>query len=142
MFSSSYALLRSIQAALEAVTPEVQTSADDRFVCQIAPQLQVATDRQVLLTAQPARRTQGRTCNAWETFVSIEVLYLEGMDDGATSPLGIALADSEALLSALYEWSTTVDGVNLMEVDLGQIASNGQGVMVAARQLRIEFQRG
>jgi len=142
-FTSTAALLEAMHARIEALTPSVQCSEDDRFHVQIGVKTAQTGSRAVLLSAMAGTALRpGLGCHPWQTQVEITSYYNDvPTEAGQPTVMQQAIRDAEDILADLYTWASTTDGVNKIEADPAPIVEDGTGELVCIRTLRVEFQR-
>ena len=94
----------------------------------------------VVLSATGGRRINaGRSCSDYETEITIDVFYV----DTQGRSLSKAIADSEAIIEALYTWSVTNSiGVSRIEPDLAVASLLDDSDLVMSRTMRVVFEYG
>ncbi|MBM4346201.1 MAG: hypothetical protein FJ100_22735 [Deltaproteobacteria bacterium] len=136
--TTSGEILTTLKARIEALTPAVKASPDDRYQVVVGLRAAFAGNRQVLLTAQPGRRIQGgRTCSDWETVVLVECWYLDHPDAYVN-----ACNDSEQICNESYDWVASTEGETLgllrAEPDLANIVGS-DGELQVSRSVRFVY---
>lgn len=138
-------LLDSLRDAIEAVTPDTTAHPDDAFHVQIGLETELRGPRAITIEATaPIRKFAGSlTCTDWQTTVTMRSVYRDTPAEiGEVGAYERALLDAETILSALYTWATTTDGVLTMEAQEAQPQDDGQGAIIIDRPLSISYQRG
>ncbi len=145
-FTSTAAVLDSIKARIEALTPSTQLNADDRFYVLIDPPNSDVTyeSRAVFLSAYAAVPDHpSKVCNQWSSQITLDVAYgFQPSDEGQPTTTQTALRDAEDILADLLLWTTTTDGILGIYPEMGVIAPSGNGFLSCSRIFRVEFQRG
>jgi hypothetical protein len=140
MNTTTAEILTELIAEIEAVAPYQPASPDDRFRARIGQRVALRGSRAVVLSAAGGRRINaGRTCSDYESEITIDVFYV----DAQGRSLIKAIADSEAILEALYTWSVTnALGVARIEPDLAVASLLDESDLVMTRTLRVVFEYG
>ena len=143
-FASISAVLDSMAARIEALSPSSQDAADDVFRVSIRPATDSVGSRAVHLAAQAGIRKTGsnRLCKVWESQVEVIAYYTDQPTEaGRSTVYQRALTDAEDILADLYTWSSTTDGIDRIDPSPGDVLADGQGEIIATRTIQIEYQR-
>jgi hypothetical protein len=140
MATTTRGILDALVPVIDAVAVADPTSQDDKFRTLIGQRVALRGSRAVVLSATGGRRINaGRTCSDYETQITIDVYYV----DPQGRSLGRAIADSEAIVEALYQYAVTnTIGVASIEPDLAVGSLVDDGDLVMSRTARVVFEWG
>lgn len=140
MSTTTAEILDELIAEIEAVSPYQPASPDDKFRARVGQRVALRGSRAVVLSGTGGRRINaGRTCSDYETEITIDVFYVDSQGRSLTK----AIADSEAIIEALYTWSVTnALGVASIEPDLAVASLLDDSDLVMSRTIRIVFEYG
>jgi hypothetical protein len=128
MSTTTAEILDDLIAQIEAVAPYQPASPDDKFRARVGQRV-----------ALRGSINAGRTCSDYETEITIDVFYVDSQGRSLTK----AIADSEAIIEALYTWSVTnALGVASIEPDLAVASLLDDSDLVMSRTIRIVFEYG
>lgn len=144
-YRSTAALLDAIKTRIEALTPDPQFAADDRFrVVASVDDGRMNGHRSVALVGAAGVRKVGsnRQCHEWVTQVEIVISYGNvPTEDGEASVLQRAIQDAEDVLADLYTWQAGNADVFEMRPDMAQPQLGGDGEILIARSIGFNFNR-
>ena len=140
MSTTTREILDTLIGVIDAVAPYEPASPDDKFRTRVGQRVALRGSRAVVLSGTGGRRLNaGRTCSDYETEVTVDVFYV----DAQGRSLSKAIADSEAIVEALYTWSVTNNlGVARIEPDLAVASLLDDSDLVMSRTMRIIFEYG
>lgn len=144
-FASTAAVLSSIVARIEALTPSEIAGHDDAFRATAAINALITSGQRAVLVEGSAgiRKVGGnRNCNEWLTQINITQFYNDvPTEDGAQTVMQRAIQDCEDILADLYTWATAEPGIYGLEADLATPQDNGDGELQITRTIRVAFAR-
>lgn len=148
-FASTSAVLDSLKARIEALTPSTQidgqAAEDDvfRVYCGIDPGA-ISGDRGILLIGTAGVRKPGAnlTCHDWETQVEIASFYADVPPEaGQQSPMQRAITDAEDILADIYTWASETSGILAITPQPAAPQPAGDGALSITRTIGVLFQR-
>ncbi len=140
MSTTTREILDELVTQIDAVAAFDPASPDDKFRTRVGQRVALRGSRAVVLSGTGGRRLNaGRTCSDYETEITIDVFYV----DTQGRSLSKAIADSEAIIEALYTWSVTnTIGVSRIEPDLAVASLLDDSDLVMSRTMRVVFEYG
>lgn len=140
MSNTATSILRGIATTIAALQPPNRLTQDDVFRVRIGADEHTDGRSYVLECNLPVRLYPSRACIEWQFQVNVEAHYVTAPIDPATGECQAYMRlvdDSEAILTALYNWVALQDGVTIRPQP--GVVSLGQNELIATRTLEVTY---